>query len=199
MKQSAELHIQRKEYNNALSLYQDIIAQYPKEAESMKAKEKTSELRYLVMGLSGEEARLTALIDREGKTRTAAGRNAMNELSALYLRENDSSKWKTALSLTNQVLQISSDKKTKAQAQYNFGEYHFKIRDYKNAGNEFLNAAFIDTSNPDLMAHSIYRAAEMMILSGDKKAAENLVDRLVKNFPSSPWTQKGKKLTGGGQ
>ncbi|MBN1525454.1 MAG: tetratricopeptide repeat protein [Spirochaetales bacterium] len=198
MKQSAQIYMEQKAYDKALALYQDIIAWYPKEAEAMKASETVSELRYLVLGLSGEEARLTALIDRSSKTATPQGRTAMNDLAALYLKGNDSSKWETAVSLISQVLRVSSDKKTGARAQYLMGEYYNRKKDFKQAGNEFLKAAFVDSSNQDLMAESIYRAAEMMTFSGDKQAAKDLVDRLVQNFPSSPWTQKGKKLIGGG-
>ena len=47
------------------------------------------------------------------------------------------------------------------------------------------------------MAMSIYRAAEMMKLSGQTEDLKSLVKRLKENFPGTQWAEEGEKLLKG--
>jgi TolA-binding protein len=191
---AADIASRAADYNKALALYLEFIGRYPKEAQALNAEQKARELRYLVLGLSKQEAALTARIEQEKGKTTHPGRLAMIELAALYLNDKDGTKIDTAFSLLTQVLEIKTDANAAAQAQYLSGEYFSRKKDYTRAGNEFLKAALIDPANKELAAKSIYKSAAMMKEAGDLKTMRDLVGRLIANFPSSPWAEEGKKL-----
>ncbi len=191
----AEIYISYKDYSNALEIYTELISLYPEEAEAYNITYKVSELKYLILGLSDIEAELTALIERNNSTATKTGREAMIELSRVYL--NDTGKLYLAYSLLEDVIAVSEDEETRAQAQYLIGEYYFRNEEYILAGNEFLKAAVINPADRDIIASSLFRAAEMMKYAGMNNDVRALVLRLEQNFPNSQWTIEARKLLEG--
>jgi TolA-binding protein len=87
---------------------------------------------------------------------------------------------------------------TTAQGEFLLGEYYYRKNDPVKAAEEFLKAAYTNPQDRDLMAASIYRAAEMMSLAGRRADVRELVGRLEQHFPGSPWTAEARKLMEGG-
>jgi trehalose-6-phosphate synthase len=52
----------------------------------------------------------------------------------------------------------------------------------------------MNPSDRDHMAQSMYRAAEMTNLAGNRREARALVDRIAESFPYSQWAEEGRKL-----
>jgi TolA-binding protein len=194
LKKAAEAYRQAGANDKALSAYQELAAAYPKEAKAIGAQDQARELQYLVMGYGNEEARLSARAEKEGGFATHAGRLAMADLAAFYLADREQKKIDAAYAIVLQVAGVKDDREAESRARFLLGEYFNKKKDYARAGNEFLKAALADASNREQAAQSLYQAASMMKLAGDSPSAQELVDRLAKNFPGSRWTAEGKKL-----
>jgi cellulose synthase operon protein C len=194
---AAEYYSDTQEYSKSLSFYAELVSKYKAEADSANASEKAATLKYLVLGLGKKEAELLAAIDRNSADKTPEGRKAMVGLAKLYMTEFGKDKLEAAYATLQSVAAHKEDVDASSDAQYLIAEYFAQKGDYVKAGNEFVKAAVLSTNDRDRMAHSIYRAAEMMKKGGNKEDALSLVDRLEKNFPQSDWTTEGKKLVEG--
>jgi TolA-binding protein len=192
VQKTAEIYISYKDYSKALSIYTGLLELYPEEARTYGIDQKATELKYLISGLSDKEAELKAVIERNNRTGNKTGREAMIELARLYLNEQE--KFEQAYNLLTEVTAYTDDKETHADAQYLTGEYYFKNNEYISAGNEFLKAAVINPADRDLIASSLFRAAEMMKYAGMSSDVRALVKRLEDNFPNSQWTVEAQKL-----
>ena len=73
----------------------------------------------------------------------------------------------------------------------------FQPGQLQKAAESFLQTVLTFPDDRDLSAQALYRAAEMAIISGNRKDAEELVSRIEKLFPSSSWLDEGQKLLGG--
>jgi TolA-binding protein len=196
LRRTAEVYAERGDYSRAIELYTTLADEYPEEARVYNAAQRIDELRYLQQGLSDREAVLSSIIGREGGAETAKGREAMIELARLYIYEGS-----RRMELAFQMLQKVVDKGetvTAAQAQFLIGEYYYRKADPVQAAREFLKAGYLDPNDPDQMAASIYRAAEMMHLAGKTADVRELVGRLEQHFPDSEWTAEARKLLEGG-
>ncbi|RKX82297.1 MAG: hypothetical protein DRP57_10170, partial [Spirochaetes bacterium] len=194
MQKTAQVYEKKGRYKEALNLYAELIAEYPQEASVAKAKEKADQLRYPILGLSDKEAKLSAKIGEEGGAKTKGGREAIIALARIYIA--DQNKIDLAFRMLEEVIK-KNDPETSSRAQYLIGEYYYRKGDLIKAGKEFLKAAFLNPKDKDLMAMSIYRAAEMMKLSGKTEDLKNLVERLKNNFPGTQWAEEGEKLLKG--
>ncbi len=194
---TADIYFDSSEYSKALSLYTELLMKYPMEASSVNAEEKAATLKYLVLGLGKKEAELVAAVERNNRDKTSEGRKAIVGLARLYMTEFGNQKLEAAHSMLLPVLGHNEDPDAASEAQYLVAEYYYIKGDYIRAGNEFVKAAVASTNNKDRMAHSIYRAAEMMKLGGSAKDALDLADRLEKSFPQSDWTIEARKLVKG--
>jgi TolA-binding protein len=192
LKRAADAYAERGDYRRALNLLNEMIAAYPEEARAAGAELRAGELRYLLQGLTSEEARLSALIGREGGAGSAAGRQAMIELSRLYIYEG-SKRIDLAYEMLIDVID-KQDPGTAAPARYLLGEYFFRKSDLKRAAEEFLKVPLLDSGDSDLVASSIFRAAEMMQLAGKPADVRALIKRLEEYFPDSQWTEEGEAL-----
>ena len=131
-------------------------------------------------------------VDGEGGAKTVRGREAMIELSRLYIYEG-SSRIDLAYQMLGSVIE-KEDRATASQAQFLIGEYFYRKDDLVLAAEEFLKAAYLNPEDSDLMAASMFRAAEMMHLAGNERDVRELVQRLERHFPDSQWTVEAKKL-----
>jgi TolA-binding protein len=197
LKKAADSYDQAGAFDKALAAYRELASAYPKEAKAVGAADKARELEYRVMGYNGREAELSARAEKEGGLGTHGGRLAMADLAELYLSGGDAKKIDLAYSLALQVASRQDDPETAARARFLLGEYFSRKKDYPKAGNEYLKAATADPANRELAARSIYQAALMMKLAGDKASARELADRLAENFPGTRWAADGKKLLEG--
>jgi TolA-binding protein len=192
LKRSADAYAERGDYRRALNLLTVMIAEYPEEARAAGAELRAAELRYLLLGLTDEEARLSAIIGREGGARSAEGRRAMIELSRLYIYEG-SKRIDLAYEMLLAVIE-KQDPETAARAQFLAGEYFYRKSDLARAAEEFLRVPLLDPGDNDLIAAAIFRGAEMMQLAGRPGDARALVERLRQYFPDSQWTEEGAAL-----
>jgi len=196
MVRTARIYEKRGDLRQALELYNELTAVYPKEAAAVSAQTAAATIRYLLLGQSSREAELLVTIGKDGRD-SAAGRRAAIELARIYLAQ-PGAKQEQALPLLREVVgQSAADSASAAQAQYLVGEYYKQAGDLKRAANEFLKAATIDPSNSDLTASSMYHAAEMAKRAGDASGARRVIDQLSRDFPSSEWATAGKRLLGG--
>jgi len=192
IKRTAEIYITLGNYKKASDLYTMLINSYPDYSRTIDAEIRLKEVQYLIFGLDRKEAELTAVISSKGGVDTKEGREAMIELSRIYIFE-EKDKLERAFQLLNQVIQ-KDDIETSSEAQFLLGEYYFRKDDLIRAGKEFYKASLKNPMDRDFMAYSILRAAQMMKLAGKTREMEELVKRLEKNFPQSEWTKEGKKL-----
>jgi TolA-binding protein len=191
LKFSAEVYASVGEYKKALSYYERLTDQYPAYAKAVKADLRLEEIRYLLFGLEKKEAELLALISKYRGIETEKGRDAMIDLSRIYIEENK--KLERAFQMLSQVV-LQKDPATEAEAQFLLGEYYYKKSDYVRAGEEFFNASMKKQDDRDFIAYAVFRSAQMMKLAGKKKDAEQLVERLEKFFPQSEWASEGRRL-----
>jgi TolA-binding protein len=195
MRGSAEAYVRFGEYSRAYNLYTDLIRSYPEYSSGVRAETRLEEIRYLRFGLGEREAELTARISRSGGAETPEGREAMVELSRLYIYEEEG-KLERAYQILNQVMR-EDDPGTAAEAGVLLGEYYYRQGDKERAAREFIQASLRNPDDRDLMAYAIFRAAQSMKEAGNLREARELVKRLRENFPSSSWADEGEKLLEG--
>ncbi len=188
-----DVKIESGDYQSALESVNELIDEYPDYSARVNANFTAEKVRYLIYGMSPVEAELTARISTEGGVRSRKGREAMVELSRLYIFE-DQDKIERAFQMLSQVADHKQDPVTTSRAQFLLGEYYEKKGNYVKAGKEFFKASLKETEDSDFRAYSIYRAALSMKKVGKSREIEELVSRLEENYPQSEWTQKGKML-----
>ncbi len=191
LSKTAEIYMKNGDYKKSSALYKKLLAEYPREAKILNVSDKLEQLKFLMMGLSKKEAELSAKIGTLGGAKTKAGRNAMIELARIYVMSEK--KMDFAYQMLKEVI-AKGDPETSAEAKYLMGEYFYRKGELVKAGKEFLEAAFTDPTNRDLMAASIYRAAVMMKLAKKYDDLRALVKRLEDNFPNTQWAVSGRKL-----
>ena len=197
LRRTADFYKRTGDFRKSLVLYTELLALYPEEAKAFGADMEAEKLRFLLLGQSEREAELMAVRSRERGAATERGRAATLELAKIYINKDDEGR-DIALSLLNEITaRKDTDPSAAAQAQYLLGEYYFRKNELKRAGEEFLLAATMNPKDLDLMAASIFKAAEMAKLSGNLRDAQALVKRLEDNFPQSQWAAEGRKLVGG--
>ncbi|UCF99479.1 MAG: tetratricopeptide repeat protein [Spirochaetaceae bacterium] len=197
LRRTAEIYAERGDRKKAIELYTLLSDAYPDEAAVYNVTQRIDQLRYLMQGLSDREAVLSSIIGVEGGARTAKGREAMIELSRLYIYEG-SRRMDLALEMLLKVVD-QGEPVTASQAQFLIGEYYYRKSNPLQAAREFLKAGYLNPDDPDQMAASIFRAAEMMQLAGNFTDVRELVGRLEQHFPDSQWTEEAKKLLEGGR
>ncbi|MFP4563352.1 MAG: tetratricopeptide repeat protein [Spirochaetia bacterium] len=194
--ESAALYERTGDYRKAMDLYNLLLAAYPVEAESVGARRELNELEHLLSGKTEREAELAAIVGSEGGAETGRGREAMLELSRIYIyKDRSRAEVRRAVDMLERVLgKRAEDPRAAAEARFLMGEYYFRQGDLAAAGKSFLQAATIYPRDRDLLAESIYRAAEMTLLAGNLGEARTLVERLETNFPESQWAVEGRML-----
>ncbi len=189
---SSDVYVELGQYPVALRLIETLMQQYPDYSRVVDAELRAEEIRYLIYGFSRREAELTAVISKQGGVKTREGREAMLELSRLYILEKGQ-KLERAFQMLSQVNEVD-DPVTGAEAQFLLGEYYERLGEYEKAGREFFRASLKNPDEQEFMAYSIFRAAFSMKQAGKSREASELVKRLEEGFPESEWTLKGKKL-----
>jgi len=197
LRRTAEVYAERGDQNKAIELYTLLNEEYPEEAAVYNTAQRIDELRYSLRGFSDREAVLSSIIGAEGGATTAKGREAMIELSRLYIYEG-SRRMDLALEMLQKVVD-QGEPVTASQAQFLIGEYYYRKSEPVQAAREFLKAGYLNPEDSDQMAASIFRAAEMMYLAGNMTDVRELVGRLEQHFPGSQWTEEAKKLLEGGR
>ena len=193
---SASVYEVRGDYERAFSLVKDLSRISPEEAAAFGAPAKEDELRYLIAGNSPEEASLRAMIGSFGGAEDPEGRETILELARILLFKGGDSREEAKLLLGEVLFFKGQDLPRAARAQFYLGEYYQRRGDLDAAGEAFLEAASMNPQDRDLMAMSIFRAAEIAGTQGKRLVVEALVKRLTENFPRSSWAEAGQNLLG---
>ena len=120
----------------------------------------------------------------------------MLELARILIYRGGDDREEGKLLLEDLVFYKNEDLERAARAQYYLGEYSFIRNEYLAARDAFLAAATMNPADSDLMAMSIFRAADSALLGGKTQDAQVLVRRLEDNFPKSSWAEEGRALLG---
>ncbi len=193
---TAEIYEESGDFRKALNYYGELLSEYPDEAKAVSAELRSEKLRFLILGQGEREAELSAIISRRGPE-TVEGREAMYELARVYIYKSGS-KQNLAPELLDELISYSDvDPEYAAKAYYLYGEYYYRKNELQKAAQSFLQTVLTYPDDRDLAAQSLYRAAEMAVLSGNRQDAKELVARIESLFPSSPWVDEGQKLLGG--
>jgi TolA-binding protein len=200
MQEAAALHVERGEYRQALNLYTELLAAYPETARAVGAQRRIDELVLLISGLTQREAELYVTIENSGGARSEDGRQAIIELAqiAIYEETAAGTDVTAVIPLLEQVAQQEIAAPAAAsQALFLLGEYYSREAEFVRAAERYLEAAAASSSDRDLAALSIYRAAEMYSSAGRRREALTLVERLEEEFPGSQWLEEARDLLGG--
>ena len=192
---TAEIYEESGDFRKALNFYGELISLYPAEARAISAERRTEKLRFLILGQGEQEAELSAVISTEGSG-SREGREAILELARIYIYKSGSKQNQAPALLDELIEKQQDDPEIAARAHYLYGEYYYRKNDLQTAAQEFLNAVLLYPQDRDLAAQSLYKAAEMASLAGNRSEAEDLVKRIESLFPSSQWVEAGKKLLG---
>jgi TolA-binding protein len=192
--QLAEAYSAARQYQRALDLYATYVKEYPDQARATRSDIRAEQIRLLATGEGDKEAALSAVIARETGT---AKRQATIDLARLYIYSGDS----RADAGYGMLLPVAKegDPQGAPQAQMLIGEYFYRKGDLVEAARQFLAAALIPRTDPEVSASAIYRAAEMMQLAKKPDEVAALVKRLEAAFPDSQWLIKARRLAGGAQ
>ncbi len=188
------------ELRNALNTLAELSSAYPDYVEDFDVRDRMDRLVLRIGGLNEREAELWVRAERENYAQTTDGRHAILELGRLILFEGTGSTINENLVI--QMLQetagrASDDPAAGAQAMYLLGEFLYRRDDFERASTVFLEAAATHPDDRDLVALSLYRASEMLKLSGRDESARELLRRLERDFPTSEWTREAQRLLGG--
>jgi len=181
----------------AMEYYQLLGESFPELARSLDVGSRIETLNLRSQGYTEEEARLQVAVATGRRATTPEGRQAMVSLARLYIF-GQSANLETARILLEEVLKaIPNDRVLAPQAQYLLGEYHERMGEYLQAGNSFYAVLQLRPQDRDLSAQSLYRAAQMILLAGNRNQAATLIDALKQNFPGTIWAERGEQLLGG--
>ncbi|MBI9104662.1 MAG: tetratricopeptide repeat protein [Spirochaetales bacterium] len=189
-----ELYMKRGDYDKARNYFDSLRNDYPEESLTLEVVTLVETLRYLMRGESEEIAQLRAEIKAYGRLESPESREAMLELARILLYRSRDDRPEAKLLLADLVFYRDEDLERAARAQYYLGEYHFMSREWREAGEAFLLAATMNPGDTDLMAMSIFRAAESAREQGSITAVRELVRRLGDTFPDSQWYAEGLEL-----
>ena len=189
-----EVYMNRGDYSKALDYYRRLTDEYPEEARTLEVVTAVDTLRYLSSGEPKETAALRAQIKAYGGLENPESREAMLELARILLYRGGDYIQEAKLLLDDLVFYREEDLERASRAQYYLGEYYFRLGLFRKAEDEFLVAAAMNPDDRDLMAMSIFRAAESALEQGRKNTADQLVKRLEENFPDSEWYREGREM-----
>ena len=193
---TADIYKNGGELIKAQELYQLLIKEYPEITESIDAEAELKKILYLQLGQSDREAELSLIIQREGSNSTKKGREALIELSQIYLSNyGDAEKIKSAVTMLESVTAKKAvDGISASAAYYLLGDYYFKQSKINEAEKAFRDSLTLAGTNRDLAARSMYRIAETARLTGNVSLAKQMLDKMEAEFGNVDWVQEAKKI-----
>ncbi len=191
----ADVYVAEADYGAALRSLDELMARHPDQAKALGTKDRMAEVRLLMSGLTGREAELSASVARLGGDTTAEGRKAMLELARLYLLD-ETAPADRAVGLLKDVISTAKDSTVLARAHLSLGEYYLRRQDPTAAAEAFLDAALVDGAEEDLRVEAIYRSANAEAQASRPDAARALAQRILDNFPESPWAGAARAIVG---
>lgn len=196
LRKTADVYFQAGDYKEAQKHLRNLLATAPTQAKALGVQERLDQIELILKGQTEEEAKLLVTINKENRTKTLAGRQALSNLARLYLFE-DGRRLEESRSLLLEILSgPQDDADILAKAQYDLGEYWYRQGQLVKAGEEFLKVRQFKPNDKDIIASSLFRAAEMIYLAGNRSQSAQIVQALEKTFPNSDWVIEGKRLLG---
>ena len=89
---------------------------------------------------------------------------------------------------------MPEDKREQGRIFFVAGEYAFRRNEYAEAASRYLSAALSMSGDPDFTAQALYRSAQMSLYAGDRSGYNEVLERLRRNFPASPWLESAESL-----
>ena len=191
----ADVYEAEADYAAALRSLDELMTRHPEQAEALDTQERMAELRLRMSGLTGTEAELSASVARLGGGATAEGRKAMLELAQLYVLDQSAPAGR-AFELLQDVIPAARNADVLARAHFLLGQYYLRRQDPAAAAAAFLDAALVDGAAEELRVEAIYRSANAEAQAGRADAAQALAQRILDNFPESPWAGPARALAG---
>ena len=193
--QTAEGYAAQDNHQPAIAHLQELAGRYSEEPVGKLGEARLKEMELVASGVDEEEASLMAVIGAGGVD-TRDGRDAMLELARIYVVDVDQPK-ALALAMLMDVAEYHDDPETAAEAEFLAGEYYRRTSDPVSAADHYLEAALLAENDRELMAKSMVRAAEVLLLIGRRDDAAGLVRRLEDSFPGSDWAKQAAALLRG--
>ena len=193
--QAAEGYAAQDNHQPAIALLKELAGRYGEEPVGKLGEARLKEMELVASGVDEEEASLMAVIGAGGVD-TRDGREAMLELARIYVVDVDQPK-ALALAMLMDVAEYHGDTETAAEAEFLAGEYYRRTGDPVSATDHYLEAALLAENDRELMAKSMVRAAEVLLLIGRRDDAAGLVQRLEDSFPGSDWAKQAADLLRG--
>ena len=193
--QTAEGYAAQDNHQPAIAHLQELAGRYGEEPVGKLGEARLKEMELVASGVDEDEASLMAVIGAGGVD-TRDGREAMLELARIYVVDVDQPK-ALALAMLMDVAEYAADSETAAEAEFLAGEYHRRTSDPVSAADHYLEAALLAENDRELMAKSMVRAAEVLLLIGRRDDAAGLVRRLEDSFPGSDWAKQAAALLRG--
>lgn len=191
----ADVYEAEANYRAALQSLEQLMARHPEQAAALGAEDRMAELRLRMSGLTGTEAELSASVARLGGDATAEGRKAMLELARLYVLDR-TAPVDRAFGLLQDVISTARNSDVLANAHFLLGQYYLRRQDPSSAAQSFLDAALVDGAGEDVRVEAIYRSANAEAQAGRPDAARALAQRILDNFPDSPWAGAARAIAG---
>lgn len=189
----ADVYEAEEDYGAALGSLDELMTRHPDQAKALGTEDRMAEIRLRMSGLTGKEAELSASVARLGGDTTAEGRKAMLELARLYILDQTAPADR-AFGLLQDVIPAAKDSTVLARAHLLLGDYYLRRQDPAAAAQAFLDAALVDGAEEALRVEAIYRSANAEAQAGRPDAARALAQRILDNFPDSPWAGAARAI-----
>jgi TolA-binding protein len=192
LRELAGLYTELGEYQKALSYYTRFVSSFPEQGREEKVREQLETLKRIIAGENAQEAALTVRLEREGLD-SRKGREAALELARIYLYQY-MERNESAYDLIKELIKIEDDPSITAKAWYLQGEYFRKKGEPGMAAESYVRAALTGAGDDDLVARSLFRAAQSAMEAGDTETARRMVQKLRADFPHTQWVLEGENL-----
>ena len=183
------------EYKDALESYAVLLREYPAQAERLGIRKEVSRLESLLVSPGSEYRRLLTEAESAGGAESREGRTLLIRAIQSAIAEGRAEDFNDAGRLVRQLLNtLPGDKGEQGRIFFVAGEYAFRRNEYAEAASRYLSAALSMSGDPDFTAQALYRSAQMSLYAGDRSGYNEVLERLRRNFPASPWLESAESL-----
>ncbi len=193
----AEMATELEEWNVARTWYQLLQDKYELEAQSVQVASRLNSLFYRAQGKTNEVSALLVSV-REGKeVQTRRGRQAVLELSDLYLNlYRTSENIETARGWLKSILNMEKISKADLlEANRLLGDDAFREGRHDEAVSYYLDAATLSADDTEI-GTLLYKATQVALEKGANEDALKIYDVLLERVPKSSWAEKILDLPG---
>ena len=187
-----DLYKKTGDYGAALKMGEDLLSQFPKQAQATQIAGKMAELRLLEQGMELQQASLLTEFIQAGRVETAQGRSLGLELAHFYV--NSFGNEGEGEQLLLQILERggAGEEQVAAGAASLLGNLYRGQNRYQEAAQYFLQAAqiYLELGNlQEEAATALYRGAESFDVAGMTADSQAVARQLASLFPQSSWTK----------